>query len=71
MTFRLISCALSLALQPESRKMNALFEAAKEVADFMKARRWKFCVIGGLAVQRWGEPRLTRCRPDFADRVRT
>ena len=23
-------------------------------------RRWKFCVIGGLAVQRWGEPRLTR-----------
>lgn len=40
--------------------MNAIFEAAKEVADFMKARRWKFCVIGGLAVQRWGEPRLTQ-----------
>lgn len=40
--------------------MNALFKAAKEVADFMRARRWKFCVIGGLAVQRWGEPRLTR-----------
>ena len=40
--------------------MNALFAAAKEVCDFMKARRWKFCVIGGLAVQRWGEPRLTR-----------
>lgn len=40
--------------------MNALFEAAKEVCDFMQARRWKFCVIGGLAVQRWGEPRLTR-----------
>jgi len=40
--------------------MNALFIAAKEVADFMKARRWKFCVIGGLAVQRWGEPRLTQ-----------
>lgn len=40
--------------------MNALFLAAREVADFMKARRWKFCVIGGLAVQRWGEPRLTR-----------
>ena len=40
--------------------MNALFEAAKEVGDFMKARRWKFCVIGGLAVQRWGEPRLTQ-----------
>jgi hypothetical protein len=40
--------------------MNAIFTAAKEVCDFMKARRWKFCVIGGLAVQRWGEPRLTR-----------
>ena len=39
--------------------MNALFAAAKEVAGFMKARRWKFCVIGGLAVQRWGEPRET------------
>jgi hypothetical protein len=40
--------------------LNALFEAAQEVADFMRARRWKFCVIGGLAVQRWGEPRLTQ-----------
>lgn len=40
--------------------MNALFIAAKEVTVFMKARRWKFCVIGGLAVQRWGEPRLTQ-----------
>lgn len=39
--------------------MNKLFEAAKEVADFMTLRRWKFCVIGGLAVQRWGEPRTT------------
>lgn len=40
--------------------MNAIFIAAKEVCDFMQARRWKFCVIGGLAVQRWGEPRLTQ-----------
>lgn len=40
--------------------MNAIFAAAKEVCDFMTAHRWKFCVIGGLAVQRWGEPRLTR-----------
>ncbi len=23
---------------------------------FHEGRRWKFCVIGGLAVQRWGEP---------------
>ncbi len=39
--------------------MNALFEAAKEVCEFMTAYRWKYCIIGGLAVQRWGEPRTT------------
>jgi len=40
--------------------MNALFIAAKEVSDFMQARGWQYCVIGGLAVERWGEPRLTQ-----------
>jgi hypothetical protein len=25
----------------------------------MHARRWEFCLIGGLAVQRWGEMRTT------------
>ena len=39
--------------------MNGLFEAAHEVAAFMLERRWPFCLIGGLAVQRWGEPRTT------------
>lgn len=39
--------------------MNALFQAAKEIADFMDAREWRYCVIGGLAIQRWGEPRTT------------
>lgn len=39
--------------------MNVLFEAAKEVGGFMAGRRWRFCLIGGLAVQRWGEPRTT------------
>ena len=39
--------------------MNALFEAAKEVCDFLAAHRWEYCIIGGLAVQRWGEPRTT------------
>ena len=24
------------------------------------ARGWRSCIIGALAVQRWGEPRLTR-----------
>jgi hypothetical protein len=40
--------------------MNALFEAAREVSGFMADRDWPHCIIGGLAVQRWGEPRLTR-----------
>ena len=39
--------------------MNALFEAAQEVGAFMAEREWAFCIIGGLAVQRWGEPRTT------------
>jgi predicted nucleotidyltransferase len=39
--------------------MNALFESAKEIQDFMSGRGWKFCIIGGLALQRWGEPRQT------------
>ena len=38
---------------------NALVEAANEVCAFMAEHRWDFCVIGGLAVQRWGEPRTT------------
>ena len=40
--------------------MNALFQAAKEIADFMDARGWRYCIIGGLAVMRWGEPRTTQ-----------
>lgn len=40
--------------------MNALFAAAAGIEAFCAARRWRCCVIGGLAVQRWGEPRQTR-----------
>ncbi|MCA9441701.1 MAG: nucleotidyl transferase AbiEii/AbiGii toxin family protein [Candidatus Omnitrophica bacterium] len=39
--------------------MNGLFEAAKEVCGFMSEMGWRFCLIGGLAVQKWGEPRTT------------
>lgn len=39
--------------------MNPLFAAALDLQRFFEARRWRFCFIGGLAVQRWGEPRLT------------
>jgi Nucleotidyl transferase AbiEii toxin, Type IV TA system len=40
--------------------MNALFGAAVDVETFCAARGWRCSVIGGLAVQRWGEPRQTR-----------
>lgn len=39
--------------------MNPIFAAALEVQAFCSARGWRFCFIGALAVQRWGEPRLT------------
>jgi len=40
--------------------MRQLIEIASELQAFCDSRRWRSCVIGGLAVQRWGEPRLTR-----------
>lgn len=40
--------------------MNGLFAAAEEIQRCCEQQRWRFCIIGGLAVQRWGEPRLTR-----------
>lgn len=40
--------------------MIQLVEQAAEVQRFLIDRGWRFCIIGGLAVIRWGEPRLTR-----------
>jgi len=37
-----------------------LIEEAGRLQQFLSAQGWKFCFIGGLAVQHWGEPRLTR-----------
>jgi hypothetical protein len=37
-----------------------LLAAALEVQRFFKRRKWRFCIIGGLAVLRWGEPRATQ-----------
>lgn len=39
---------------------NRLLDAAEEVQSFCRANRWRFCFIGGIAVQHWGEARLTR-----------
>lgn len=40
--------------------MNTLFVAAADVQAFCRSHGWQSAVIGGLAVQRWGEPRQTR-----------
>jgi len=39
--------------------MNPIFEAALEVESICKRAGFRFCFIGGLAVQRWGQPRMT------------
>lgn len=36
-----------------------LFEAASQLQEFCDGQGWRSCFIGGLAVQRWGEPRAT------------
>jgi hypothetical protein len=40
--------------------VNRLFRAALDLQAFASGRGWRCCVIGGVAVQRWGEPRQTR-----------
>lgn len=39
--------------------MTPLFDAARELIHFLDSARFISCLIGGLAVERWGEPRLT------------
>ena len=40
--------------------VNALFAAAADLQRVLAAKGWRSTIIGGLAVQRWGEPRQTR-----------
>jgi hypothetical protein len=40
--------------------MNLVFKAAKELQDFCDAQGWRSCIIGGVAVQRWGQARVTK-----------
>ena len=40
--------------------MNKILATAKVVQDFFDRQGWRFCFIGGIAVQRWAEPRVTR-----------
>ena len=40
--------------------MNAIFTTALALQQFCEERQWRFCFTGGVAVQRWGEPRVTQ-----------
>ncbi len=37
-----------------------LIETAREIQNFCDERNWRFCFIGGIALQFWGEQRLTK-----------
>lgn len=39
---------------------SAIFAAAREIQESCREWGGRFCIIGSLAVQRWGEPRLAR-----------
>jgi len=39
--------------------VSLLYEAARDIQRICRASGWQFCFIGGIAVQRWGEPRFT------------
>src|ERR1039457_7519992 len=40
--------------------MTPILEAARDLQAFLTERQWKFCIIGVIALLRWGEPRFTR-----------
>jgi hypothetical protein len=40
--------------------MTDLISTAEELRVFCESHAWKFCIIGGLALQFWGEQRLTK-----------
>lgn len=40
--------------------LQAVLQAAEEVQTFCQKQGWRFCFIGGVTLQRWGEPRLTQ-----------
>jgi hypothetical protein len=40
--------------------MTRLVRLAAELQTFLDAQSWKNCLIGGLVLQRWGQPRLTK-----------
>jgi hypothetical protein len=48
-----------------------LIRAASDLQALCEAEGWRFCFIGGLAVQRWGEPRETVDVPEILSELDT
>jgi len=44
---------------PDDIISNDVLDAALRLQEFCRSKDWRFCFIGGLAVQKWGEPRVT------------
>lgn len=40
--------------------MRDLVRAAAQVQKFLDQQHWKYCFIGGIAVQKWGQVRVTQ-----------
>lgn len=40
--------------------MNDLLDAGRQLQEFCDSQGWRSCFIGGIAVQRWSEARVTR-----------
>ena len=39
--------------------MNGVLAAALQLQNYFLTQQWRFCFVGGLAVQKWSEPRVT------------
>src|SRR5215218_3824841 len=40
--------------------MDTPIRTAEKVQNILDRKRWKYCFIGGIAVQKWGQPRFTQ-----------
>jgi predicted nucleotidyltransferase len=40
--------------------MHGLFKTAMQVQTLLDKQKWKYCFIGGIAVQKWGQVRITK-----------
>ncbi len=46
-------------MPPDDIISNDVLDTALRLQEFCRGRGWRFCFIGGLAVQKWSEPRVT------------